>query len=516
MDGSSTSRIRQFGEFRRSIVDALERRLREIEGAMEAVRKTPGDAPLVAEAIRRLEELFGMAGPLGMAQVCRAASLFRSTVPSGGAPPADADRFESVLRACFEPNAGSAATSLIELRRVFMGSADLKMSALIVEALRPSSYDVVPFGDLNALAAALDVERPLAVLLGTSISPTPAFLDSLRTRGLPLFFLSKDGSLEARIAGIRAGARGFFAATDDAATLADGLDRLTLEPLSEPHRVMIVDDDLVAAALHATLLRRSGMTVETVTDPLRALDALLRFNADLLLLDIDLGPFTGDEFAAALRQHPAFIGIPIIFLSSEARPTFQFAARGAGAEDFLVKPVPPARLLAEVLLRAEHGRAIRTHLLFDPRTGALHPPAFLRRLRGEIDLARRRARPFCCARARIDGFASLDPAGGRAVLRRLHDLLRSRLRRTDVVGQSGPDGVAIVLLDIDAASAGRILEDIRVAFSESERATLSAGVAAFPAAPDAGLLMDAARTAQRRAVEAGGNRVVVLPSDSVV
>ena len=508
----SASGIRKFGEFRRSFVEALESRLAEIERAMDAVRLNPGDPSRVADAVRRLEELFGLGGPLGLSQLCRAASLFRGAVPQDA--DAEDEAGDDILRAFLEPRPMPPPAA--RPRRVFLAAAEPGTSARIVEALHPFSYDVVPFDDLGALTAALEVERPLVAVLGTSIAPSAAFLETLRARGVPLFYLSKDGGLEERIAAVRAGACGFLSAEDDATTLAERLDRLALEPRAEPHRVMIVDDDPVAARVHAAPLRRSGMTVKTVTDPARALDDLLRFHPDLLLLDLDLGPFTGDEFAAAVRQHPACVGLPIVYLSSEARPAFQFAARGAGAEGFLVKPVPPARLLAETLLRAERGRAIRTHLLFDGPTGALHPPAFLRRLRGEIELARRRRRPLCCAEARIDGFAEFDEARRGSVPRQFHDLLRARLRGTDVVGRSGPDGVTIVLLDVDAPAAGRILEDLRRAFDESERATLSAGAAAFPAVADGGLLLDTARQAQLRAAEAGGNRVVILPSDSVV
>jgi DNA-binding response OmpR family regulator len=509
------SSIQKFGELRRSIVDALETRLAEIERAMASVRRNPGDAALVADAIRRLEELFGLGGPLGLNQVCRLTSLFRAELPPGPGPAIDALSFEDLLRPFLAAGASGASRpgSPGKFRRVFLTSADPAVSARVSEALRPFGYQVVAFYSPHALSEALHVERPLALMLGASGLPLP---EELRSHGLPLFYVSGDGGLEERIAAIRAGAQGFFSAGDDAAALAAGLNRLELEPLAEAHRVMIVDDDPVAAGLHAALLRRAGMTVSTVTDPPRALDDLLLFHPDLLLLDMDLGPFSGDELAAAVRQHPAFVGLPILFLSSEARPTFQLAARGAGAEGFLVKPVPAGRLLAESLLRAEHGRALRTHLFLDGATGALNSPAFLSRLRGEVDLARRAGRSFCCARARIDGFASLDEPRRQAARRELYRLVRGRMRRTDVIGRSGTDGITIALLDSDASAGGRVLEEIRRAFADSQGATLSAGVAGVPGAEGGAFPLDAAWTALRRAADEGGNRVVVLPPDSVV
>jgi CheY-like chemotaxis protein len=481
MDGSSTSRIRKFGEFRKSFVETLERQLFDIERAMDAVRREPGEAGLVAEAIRRLEALFGLGGPLGMAQICRAATLFRSTLPT--TPETEGPRLEKALRPFLAPEAVEARPSPAAPRRVFLLSAD---GDALIRALRPFGYEVLAWESPAALEEALDVERPLAVLWGTSSVPPPS------TRGVPLFVVSRDDGLEARIGAVRAGARGFFT-PDDAEALADGLDRLGLEPRVGPPRVMIVDDDPVAAGLHAAILRGGGMSVSAVTDPAEALDALLPFDPDLLLLDMDLGPFTGDELAAAARQHPAFVGIPIVFLSSESRPAFQFAARGAGAEDCLVKPVPPARLLSEVLLRAEQGRALRTHLLLDGATGALNATAFPRRLRAELDLARRRGRALACARLRFEGDA--PP-------RRRHEMLRSRLRSSDVIGRSGARAFLIAMPDCDAATAARILGSLRGAIP------FEGTVAGFPEIGDAGRLL--------QALARGGPGVTPLAGDSVV
>lgn len=482
MDGSSTSRIRKFGEFRKNVVETLERQLFDIEQAMDAVRKNPGDAGLVAEAIRRLEEIFGLGGPLGMAQICRAASLFRPTIPTTAE--SEEPGIERALRPYLAP-APAGARAVGVPRRVFVVSSDPEPLA---RALRPFGYDVLSFEAPAALEEVLGVEVPLAVLWGMSSPPPPG----LRSRGMPFFIVSKNDGLEARIGAVRSGARGFYT-TDDAEALADGLDRLWLEPLSGPPRVMIVDDDPVAAGLHAAILRGGGMSVATVTDPGEALDALLPFDPDLMLLDMDLGPFTGDELAAAARQHPAFVGIPIVFLSSESRPAFQFAARGSGAEDFLVKPVPPPRLLSEVLLRAEQGRALRTHLLLDGPTGALNATAFPRRLRAELDLARRRGRALACARVSF---------GGDAAPRRLHELLRARLRSSDMIGRSGARAFLIALPDCDAATAARILGSLRGS------TPFEGAVAGFPEIGDAGSLL--------RALARGGPGVLALGGESVV
>ncbi|HEX7898037.1 MAG TPA: hypothetical protein VF950_09780, partial [Planctomycetota bacterium] len=50
-------------------VGALESRLAEIAAAMDAVRLNPDDPSRVADAVRRLEELFGLEGTLSLSRI---------------------------------------------------------------------------------------------------------------------------------------------------------------------------------------------------------------------------------------------------------------------------------------------------------------------------------------------------------------------------------------------------------------------------------------------------------------
>ena len=80
---------------------------------------------------------------------------------------------------------------------------------------------------------------------------------------------------------------------------------------------------------------------------------------------------TGLELARLIRQQDAYLGIPIVFLSSETNFDRQFLAMRQGGDDFLTKPISDDRLLASVLVRAERARQLNTLMSQDSLTGLL-------------------------------------------------------------------------------------------------------------------------------------------------
>ena len=58
------------------------------------------------------------------------------------------------------------------------------------------------------------------------------------------------------------------------------------------------------------------------------------------------------ELAAVLREQDIYAQTPILFLSAEADPDRQLMALNLGGDDFLLKPIQPAHLLAAVTARA--------------------------------------------------------------------------------------------------------------------------------------------------------------------
>ncbi|HMN81034.1 MAG TPA: response regulator [Burkholderiaceae bacterium] len=112
-------------------------------------------------------------------------------------------------------------------------------------------------------------------------------------------------------------------------------------------QVLIVDDNVDTTDSMAMLLEMAGHRVETAQDGRSALEAASRRRPDVVLLDVGLPDISGLELARRLRQ--AIEGrLSIIGISGHGRDQDHLAARQAGIDLYLVKPVDPGRIVALV------------------------------------------------------------------------------------------------------------------------------------------------------------------------
>ena len=147
----------------------------------------------------------------------------------------------------------------------------------------------------------------------------------------------------------------------------------------------------------------------------------------------------GKELAAAIRQENAYLPIPIVFLSAEDDTSKQLDVMTIGGDDFLVKPIHPEHLVAAVVTRAKRFRALRGLMVRDSLTGLLNHTTTNEQTKIELARARRIKNSLSFALLDIDHFERVNdqyghPAGDR-VIKSLSNLLKKRLRATDVIGR---------------------------------------------------------------------------------
>lgn len=109
--------------------------------------------------------------------------------------------------------------------------------------------------------------------------------------------------------------------------------------------LLVVDSPIVSNAL-TRLLSTAGYMVRTAGDGLVALSALRVFAPDLVLMDVRLPHLDGIQLCKAIRRLDDFKMLPIVMLSGLSTATDIQQALGAGANDYLVKPVDDTTLLA--------------------------------------------------------------------------------------------------------------------------------------------------------------------------
>jgi two-component system OmpR family response regulator len=115
--------------------------------------------------------------------------------------------------------------------------------------------------------------------------------------------------------------------------------------MSDPPRILIVDDDPDIRALLADFIGRHGYDVDTARNGVTMRTALARGHFDLIVLDIMMPGEDGLSLCRTLRTQTQ---IPVIFLTAAAEETDRIIGLEMGADDYVVKPFAPRELLARV------------------------------------------------------------------------------------------------------------------------------------------------------------------------
>jgi CheY-like chemotaxis protein len=108
-------------------------------------------------------------------------------------------------------------------------------------------------------------------------------------------------------------------------------------------RVLIVDDNLDAAATLDQLMRSLGHTTMVAHDGTQALRMAAEFKPEVVLLDIGLPGMSGYEVARRLRAHSAHV-MKIIAVTGWGTETDRSRSAEAGFDLHLVKPVDESAL----------------------------------------------------------------------------------------------------------------------------------------------------------------------------
>jgi len=186
-----------------------------------------------------------------------------------------------------------------------------------------------------------------------------------------------------------------------------------------PYRVLIVEDDRAQALFAEGVLNGAGIEATVVSDPAEVMEAMERVRPELVLMDLHMPGMSGTELTALIREQPAFLHTPIVFLTGDPDPEKQFEVLECGADDFLQKPIRPRHLVAAVESRVKRARALGQqrlgHVSRNPSTGLLTRPHLMQRLGGALPNMERGGVFFI----EVEGAASLRERHGYAALERV-------------------------------------------------------------------------------------------------
>jgi two-component system chemotaxis response regulator CheY len=104
--------------------------------------------------------------------------------------------------------------------------------------------------------------------------------------------------------------------------------------------VLVVDDATVVRLYYRKILEQEGYRVEEAINGVEGLEKALQTPFDLCIVDVNMPIMDGYAFLHALRREPITQSVPALMTSTEADPEDRLAAVKAGANFYLVKPVP--------------------------------------------------------------------------------------------------------------------------------------------------------------------------------
>ena len=110
-------------------------------------------------------------------------------------------------------------------------------------------------------------------------------------------------------------------------------------------KILVIDDDLAITELLSMLLKTHGFEVFTTNTGVDGVKLVEETKPSVVLLDLMMPDMDGWQASKAIRS---FSNVPILILSAINDPGMVASVLDAGADDFLVKPVPSSVLVAHI------------------------------------------------------------------------------------------------------------------------------------------------------------------------
>ena len=131
-------------------------------------------------------------------------------------------------------------------------------------------------------------------------------------------------------------------------------------------KVAIIDDSATIVKMISDLLSRDGYTVFGMNTTTDALERIVRFSPDLIILDVVMPEICGYDLCRIFRNDTRTSHLPIILLTSRSDLDDKVTGLEAGADDYIVKPFEAAEVLARL---KTHLRRAYQQKSFSPLTG---------------------------------------------------------------------------------------------------------------------------------------------------
>lgn len=113
-------------------------------------------------------------------------------------------------------------------------------------------------------------------------------------------------------------------------------------------KILLIEDEEALIVILKYNLEKLGFIVDSVSDGKNALEAIISFEPDVVLLDWMLPHVSGVDICKALRRNHDWRYIPVIMLTARSCENDKVDALCIGADDYMTKPFSVPELVARI------------------------------------------------------------------------------------------------------------------------------------------------------------------------
>ena len=106
----------------------------------------------------------------------------------------------------------------------------------------------------------------------------------------------------------------------------------------------VEDDEDIQRIVRMSLERVGKMTVEVVSDPMTAIERIIEFKPELVMLDWMMPGMDGPTLFKKMREVPETRALPVVFITAKASQRELDELRSLGAAGMISKPFSPKDL----------------------------------------------------------------------------------------------------------------------------------------------------------------------------
>jgi two-component system cell cycle response regulator len=278
--------------------------------------------------------------------------------------------------------------------------------------------------------------------------------------------------------------------------------------------ILLAEDDPVTRMLMTRFLKNAGYEVDAVANGSEALDRMTRRYYPMLVTDWEMPEMDGIALCKAVRNMQLDGYVYALLLTARDAKEHIITGLEAGADDYLIKPVHEAELIARLnagrrILTLEHSLRVanqrnRILSITDALTGAFNRRYLMEQLPREFERCRRYAFPLSVLMCDLDHFKQVNDQRGHAagddVLQQFASRAQKFIRsNSDWIARYGGEEFLIVLPETAHEGAVLVAEKIRQLVASSPFATragdtavtASFGIASTgPSGPDLALKVE--------------------------